>query len=237
MNKNIHIIPTNKLSRLVQRRMTKEIKTSLLDNPQLWNNINIYITNDEEIKGEWFYNPFINEIQINCNSDGCKKIIITDNKDLIKDGVQAIDDTFLEWFVKNLSCERVEVKNYKSSEYPLNYKIIIPQEEYKPLPDVNWESDIINKVWDEDEPKQETIEEAAKIWVNNRFTKQICGNESYSDIHASKEGIVESHILFAKIQTQKMFNDEEVKYIIGEALQSALVTVDLEQWFEQFKKK
>jgi hypothetical protein len=85
--------------------------------------------------------------------------------------------------------------------------------------------------------KQETIEDAAKIWVNNRFTKQICGNESYPDIHASKEGIVESHILFAKIQTQKMFNDEEVKYIIGEALQSALVTVDLEQWFEQFKKK
>jgi hypothetical protein len=61
----------------------------------------------------------------------CKKIILTTDPDLIKDGVQAIDDEFLKWFVKNPSCESVEFKNYKSSEYPLNYKIIIPQEEPK----------------------------------------------------------------------------------------------------------
>jgi len=85
--------------------------------------------------------------------------------------------------------------------------------------------------------EQETLEEAAKIWVNNRFTKQICGFESYPDIHASKEGIVESHIIFAKWQKERMYSEEEVKYIISEALQSALVTVDLEQWFKQFKKK
>jgi hypothetical protein len=36
---------------------------------------------------------------------------------------------------------------------------------------------------------------------------------------------------------QKGYSDEEVKFIISEALQSALVKVDLEQWFEQFKKK
>jgi hypothetical protein len=40
------------------------------------------------------------------------------------------------------------------------------------------------------------------------------------------------------IQTYKrMYSEEEVKHIISEALQSALVTVDLEQWFKQFKKK
>ena len=38
----------------------------------------------------------------------CKKIILTTDKELIKDGVQAIDDDFLEWFVKNPSCEEVE---------------------------------------------------------------------------------------------------------------------------------
>lgn len=38
------------------------------------------------------------------------KIILTTNKLLIKDGIQAIDDEFLEWFVNNSSCEYVEVK-------------------------------------------------------------------------------------------------------------------------------
>jgi hypothetical protein len=39
-----------------------------------------------------------------------KKIILTTDQDLIKDGVQSIDDEFLEWFVKNPSCESVEVE-------------------------------------------------------------------------------------------------------------------------------
>jgi hypothetical protein len=38
-----------------------------------------------------------------------KKIILTTDQDLIKDGVQAIDDEFLEWFTNNPSCEEVEV--------------------------------------------------------------------------------------------------------------------------------
>jgi hypothetical protein len=38
-------------------------------------------------------------------------------------------------------------------------------------------------------------------------------------------------------QMEKMYSEEEVTHIISEALQSALVTVDLDQWFKQFKKK
>jgi hypothetical protein len=38
-------------------------------------------------------------------------------------------------------------------------------------------------------------------------------------------------------QDKNKYSEEEVKHIISESLQSALVTVDLEQWFEQFKKK
>jgi parallel beta-helix repeat protein len=38
------------------------------------------------------------------------KIILTTDTDLIKDGVQETPDEFLEWFVKNPSCEEVEVK-------------------------------------------------------------------------------------------------------------------------------
>lgn len=35
---------------------------------------------------------------------------------------------------------------------------------------------------------------------------------------------------------QKGYSEEEVKFIITEALQSVLVKVDLEQWFNQFHK-
>jgi hypothetical protein len=69
------------------------------------------------------------------------KIILTTDIDLIKDGIQSIDDEFLEWFVKNPSCERVEV-NYDVFEKTGNisvweYEIIIPQEEVLVSKDVN----------------------------------------------------------------------------------------------------
>jgi hypothetical protein len=64
------------------------------------------------------------------NDPECKKIILTTDQDLIKDGVQAIPDEFLEWFVKNPSCEEVEVEkdyNYGNLEH-FDYKIIIPKD-------------------------------------------------------------------------------------------------------------
>ena len=71
----------------------------------------------------------------------CQKIILTTDQDLIKDGVQAIDDEFLEWFVKNPSCEEVEIENVYDkflngdkrsvSDFRKKYKINIPKEEPK----------------------------------------------------------------------------------------------------------
>jgi hypothetical protein len=84
-----------------------------------------------------------------------------------------------------------------------------------------------------EEPKQETLEEVAKEWVNNRFTKQICGDESYPDIYASKEGIVESHILFAKWQAERMYSKEDLRT----AWMAAKNSSDFNEWFEQYKKK
>jgi hypothetical protein len=62
-----------------------------------------------------------------------KKIILTTDSDLIKDGIQSIDDTFLEWFVKNPSCESVEVVLDEISLVISDniYRIIIPQEQPK----------------------------------------------------------------------------------------------------------
>jgi len=132
-------------------------------------NNNIYITSDEEIKeGDYAYHKVfgIGKI-VNINGEDCfvtlktkptdgsvttpwkrnipdiKKIILTTDQDLIKDGVQAIDDEFLEWFVKNPSCEEVEVESFckhgdscpskgaydKQYLCDVGYKIIISQED------------------------------------------------------------------------------------------------------------
>jgi hypothetical protein len=139
--KNIHVLQTDKPSRLACD-FDKLILNSRLLSPILYKTQNIYITSDEEIKeGDWvIYN---NELQ---KSDGIgfksvdKKIILTTDQDLINDGVQAIPNEFLEWFVKNPNCESVEVENervvlddvnYNFDVVEYNYKIIIPKEEPK----------------------------------------------------------------------------------------------------------
>ena len=95
---------------------------------------------------------------------------------------------------------------------------------------------------------KETLEEAGEIFVNNRFTKQICGDESYPDIYASKAAIVESHILFAKCQAKRSYSEEEVLDIIHKCgkycydskkigTDIGLMPILLIGFFEQFKKK
>ena len=97
-------------------------------------NENIYITSDEEIKeGDWqLSNDKHITIRTNSFHESDKKIILTTDKDLIKDGVQAIDDDFLEWFVKNPNCDEVKLEyryNFYAGKYLTHYKIIIPKEE------------------------------------------------------------------------------------------------------------
>jgi hypothetical protein len=132
--KNIHVIPTDKPSRLYLGKNGNFVfgisHTSVQSNNDSFQNKHIYITNGEEIKeGDWFYTSQYNTIDklysngvINANY--CKKIILTTDPDLIAEGVQAIDDEFLEWFVKNPSCELVPIAN----EWKEKYKIIMPQE-------------------------------------------------------------------------------------------------------------
>ena len=139
--KNIHVLPTNKPSRLLYLGTSKEL--TLLSLALTFRTFerstqHIYITSDEEIKeGDWFYCP-TTDIVNHCESDYHSKklikpkrfkIILTTDPDLIKDGVQAIDDDFLEWFVKNPSCEKVEVE-FIDDNWGY-YEIIIPKEEPK----------------------------------------------------------------------------------------------------------
>jgi len=159
--KNLHVIPTDKPSRLYLHsngELQLRLELSRKDN-YLGNNQNIYITNSEEIKeGDYGLSKLNEIIKFRSGYDYryYKKIILTTDQDLIKDGVQAIDDEFLEWFVKNPSCEEIEVEsNYRVKSGTIqehkegkagyeyyDYKIIIPKEE----------------------PKQETLEEAAELY-------------------------------------------------------------------------
>jgi len=162
--KNIFILPTNKPSRLYKART---FDYGLYEKPKTYTVKNqgqhVYITSDEEIKeGDWILdNILVNKKPIRVTKelleDGFlkedKKIILTTDPDLIADGIQSIDDEFLEWFVKNPSCEYVEVKQKQHFEpnktkrtNPLNgvyysYKILIPKKEPKQeLPGTNMTS-------------------------------------------------------------------------------------------------
>jgi len=157
--KNLHVLPTDKPSNLAYYQESTSYNKPIL---QLVNTTSsdykyqhIFITNDEEIKhGDWYFfnyqiikceNPDLTKIP-SVTKNYCKKIILTTDQDL--DGVQAIDNTFLEWFVKNPSCEsikaelgvikhilwsgKLESKHDFEKGYPVTgYKIIIPKEETK----------------------------------------------------------------------------------------------------------
>jgi hypothetical protein len=233
--KNIHVLQKNIFNQLGVDHYGKtptQIKIA-----EFLINKNIYITSDEEIKeGEWVIQinfEKTNTQVIKCQTesqtiianskDGSftkNKIILTTDQDLIADGVQAIDDEFLEWFVKNPSCERVEInKEYLSntgewkevllpSEWEVDtkfrYKIIIPQEE----------------------TKQEKLEEAAErlYGLADKYSKNRIG-----------------FIAGAKWQSERMYSEEEVEQIfnIGQMIKNYgdYKPYTFKEALEQFKKK
>jgi hypothetical protein len=154
--KNIHILPTDKPSRLYLGNNGNFVfgmsQTAIQSRNDDFTNQKIYITSDEELVlgGYHFNSKYGDEPQKTNQRDidsrkyweeedyYISKIILTTDQDLIKDGVQAIDDEFLEWFVKNPSCEEIYVNkiesfDFETDKYVYNYKIIISQEEPKQL--------------------------------------------------------------------------------------------------------
>ena len=211
--KNVHLLPTEKPSRLgYLTKKGKEVFNDLrlfekpMPNILDSENQHIYITSDEEIKEDDYYLGDDNHIYClvtTVNSNG-KKIILTTDQDLITDGVQSIDDEFLEWFVKNPSCESVVVNDSKvvkehifdgsnDGEIVWEKKIIIPQED----------------------PKQETFEESV-----NAFKK--------TDVY----------INYIKQKQERMYSEEDLL----SAFEAGMMFIGEDkgsfgEWFEQFKKK
>ena len=261
--KNIHLLPTSQPSRLTIRLKTNELMYSYkefvnqkYEEISLNQNQHIYITNNEEIKeGDWCINKhnvvYKQETdKIFTEFTGSKKIILTTDQNL--DGVQAIDTKFLEWFVKNPSCESVDVKSESSRKfgmwkpecYPQIYKIIIPKEEPKQetLEEVECnncgylmsltEDESVYACYNseckscyeeyEEEPKQETLEEAAVKYSNN-----FVEDESKYFIKG------------AKWQSERMYSEEDmIEFAKYCNLKDDLSVRELLViWFEQFKKK
>ena len=140
-----------------------------------------------------------------------RKIILTTDQNLIADGVQSIDDNFLEWFVKNPSCEEIEIGDWfneilsccrSKEECHCNKKrIIIPQEEHKPA----------------------MLEEAAEKFANDCTL-------------VSDAAAYEAFIAGAKRQQERSYSEEEVLQLLLR-LQQTESYDNLYSWFEQFKKK
>jgi len=239
--KNIHVLPTDKPTTLFKDDFGNFIYSINIDQEQNhFEPQHIYITSDEEIKereiciyGKSLFlveNIFYNSGAFRHLSPKIKikgkllpnmkagefdsmtplnKIILTTDQDLIKDGVQAIDDEFLEWFVKNPSCEEVEVK-YDKDVFPYGvetsngygwYKIIIPQEE----------------------PKQETLEEAAENYGN------IIGNKDGTTQFDFREG--------AKWQQEQILQFLYSEITERRPYSSSKMCEKVIEFIEQFKKK
>jgi len=135
---NLFLLPTEKPSRLFKFANQLHLDTIPKD---YYKKYNIYITSDEEIKEDDWGLSKLNEVILfgrSYNEKFYKKIILTTDQDLIAHGIQAIDDEFLEWFVKNPSCDFAHVlKNPFHEPTIYRYKIIIPQEQMNPTPTEN----------------------------------------------------------------------------------------------------
>ncbi len=161
------------------------------------------------------------------------KVILTTNDLLIKDGVQDIDNEFLEWFSsKNGNVNFVEVISLRKSSgwYDekeiwhwdfLGYKIIIPKEEHKQGSIVEAVKEVIsNQLQQVEELRQETLEEIKVIKRTELYNsilsivKQIPRKEVEGDAIDAPSCAYELEQLFLKWQQEKMYSEEEVLKII-----------------------
>ena len=253
--KNIHVLPTEKPSSYVTNYMEQNMQ---------WQHI--YITSDEEIKeGDY---GVIGEVIMNYsqmhkmwNMPQGKKIILTTDTDLINDGVQAIDDEFLEWFVKNSSREFVNFISYGNEKGTKDYELIIPQEEPKMIecyfiPSNNTSSATIcgncgkekflhtigsgikvskSIIITQTEPKQEPLEEAACKALGYDY------NDWVSLFSKDKSTVIYSEVTNwckgAKYMAERMYSEEDLRYAFECATDLNPSFKTFSAWFEQFKNK
>ena len=153
--KNLHVLPTDCPSRLRYNIKTRiwELNEFHKYHTDIKSTHNIYITSDEEIKmQDWCITAKGNLLQM-IEGDtalgfallGCKKIILTTDPHLIEKDVQPINEVFLNWFIKNPSCEEVAI-DFSLVSGSFKYKIIIPSSEiWKDIPEFEGYEEALNQ--------------------------------------------------------------------------------------------
>jgi hypothetical protein len=121
--KNIFLIPTPNESRLWRDLDSNKLRFDNISKPNSnectkCSNEYVYITTDSKFVRDEYITDGIEVIKATpklVNAQGLvdrrdwKKIIITTDLELIKDGVHPIGEEFLKWFVLNPTCVKVEV--------------------------------------------------------------------------------------------------------------------------------
>jgi hypothetical protein len=271
--KNIHLIYTDNLSRIGRFIDTDNLFLRTPNDLPRGENVHVYITSDEEISGLenniWVYNNgrvwlWENTMALISNNKP-RKIILTTDQDL--DGVQTIDDEFLEWFVKNPSCEYVPIITTivsNESTYKINIgfeswrkHIIIPQEEpneeYKYIGECKGNDDngcfmdssghncgCFSRILKE-EPKQETIEEVAERFYSEQSESYENAIEPTFDY---SRYLVTGFIDGAKLQAEIMYSEKEVRDLFNLYKEEfsiyrnlQILNVRFEEWFNENKKQ
>jgi len=221
--KNIHILPSDKPSRLYVLNIYIGLRLSktYISKGDIHTPKNICITSDEELKDrDWCLHPTTLNLSMHHSIDnnltkGWKKIILTTDPDLIEDGVQAIDDTFLEWFVKNPSCE--EVSFIIRSAWLDNgliidsYQITIQKEE--PRQEMPW---LPKETFDKyHKLKQEKLEEVAK---------KLKGKELFKKSNDRARELLSEIKLLPIVETLEEYIERETKSIIEPSLRASAIT-------------
>lgn len=247
--KNIHIIPTDeslkKRGDLVQDKFGTIHIFTINDGEEYGKTttkLHIYITSNEEIKRNDYY---IHNNRVRQSAGGeqekgdyrnCKKIILTTDPNLIKDGVQKIPSVFLEWFVKNPSCEFIEVErkhpvmigtpNRLEGNYDYRcYKCGVVENMIGSKCDTICYKCLVYKIVIPEEPKQD---ETGKWFADNADLKIIMerpNEERYSEDEVRElliKALTHDDYMFCGSLVTK---DNEIR------------TANFNIWFEEYKKK
>ena len=210
--KNIHVLPTKGTGAVY---ISKDVTPNLYSN---WRGEghHIYITSKEYIGLSYYLDGNLVRKGVIDDKDywevrkDYEKIILTTDPKLIEDGVQGIDNVFVTWFINNPTCEFVKIDEYNTFGVDnWKYLITIPE-------------DIV---------KEQTIEEI----VETLDTKQL------DELDIFLKGVQ-----WKEEQDKNKYSEEEVLDIAQQLRLKLKLGVlkwrddfdfDLEEWFEQFKKK
>jgi len=273
--KNIHLLKTDKPSRLFIIDKSKMFKSEApylsfstvggrvhkVEGSELYQPQNMYITSDEDIKEPCWC---VNTIKNTWTKDiiyyqgampayhfvGFKKIVLTTDEDLIKDGIQKIEDEFLEWFVKNSDCEFVDVEkmlqtrhgidwydlpNQKEGRevdgiYRITYKLNIPKKDEWISPMQKFKKKNIIDTWLEKNGNPEIEKQVELQAASLLFTR-------LPKVSTVRDGFVEG----ATWMAERTYSEEEVVNLLVKCSEWQLPQaeediVKIKEWFENNKK-